>query len=164
MSKEGYVPCATQPKYVVISPVRDEGHLIEKTILSIASQTVRPIQWVPVDDGSKDNTGAVIDEYARKYPWIIAVHRSDHGFREPGTGMINAFYDGYQFLQQSGWDFIVKLDGDLDLTPDYFEKCFTEFSSRECWQMIRGLIRAPGCGTRSPNSKPTRWAGPRTVY
>lgn len=184
MSKEGYVNCETQPKYVVISPVRDEGHLIEKTILSIASQTVRPVQWIIVDDGSKDNTGAVIDEYARKYPWITAVHRPDRGFREPGTGVINAFYYGYQFLQQSDWDFIVKLDGDLDLTPDYFESCFAEFSRdpklgigggvvghmedgklqiddnplfhvrgatkiyrRECWQMIGGLIKAPGWDT-----------------
>jgi glycosyltransferase involved in cell wall biosynthesis len=184
MSKEGYVTCATQPKYVVISPVRDEGHLIETTILSIASQTVRPIQWILVDDGSKDNTGAVIDEYARKYPWITAVHRPDRGFREPGTGVINAFYDGYQFVQQSDWDFIVKLDGDLSLKPDYFENCFAEFGRdpklgigggvvghmedaklqiednplfhvrgatkiyrRECWEMIGGLIQAPGWDT-----------------
>jgi len=175
---------AMQPKYVVISPVRDEGHLIEKTILSIASQTVRPIQWILVNDGSRDNTGAVIDEYAQKYPWITAAHRPDRGFREPGTGVINAFYYGHQFLRPSDWDFIVKLDGDLDLAPDYFENCFAEFSRdpklgigggvvghmidgklqieenpffhvrgatkiyrRECWQMIDGLIKAPGWDT-----------------
>lgn len=184
MSKEDYVKCLTQPKYVVISPVRDEGHLIEKTISSIASQTILPVQWILVDDGSKDNTGELIDAYAQKYPWITAVHRPDRGFREPGTGVIDAFYYGYQFLQQTDWDFIVKLDGDLDLTTDYFESCFAEFNRdpklgigggvvghkedgklqiednplfhvrgatkiyrRECWQMIGGLIKAPGWDT-----------------
>ena len=41
--------------------------------------------------------------------------------------MVEAFYDGYQALRSSSWEFIVKLDGDLSLPPTYFEKCFKHF-------------------------------------
>jgi glycosyltransferase involved in cell wall biosynthesis len=124
--------CSSRPaglvRYVVITPVRDEGHLIEEMIRSVAEQTLRPSQWIIVDDGSKDDTGPIIDRCAKKYPWITAVHQKDRGFREPGTGVIHAFYYGYGFLSTSDWDFIVKLDGDLMLEPDYFENCLAEFA------------------------------------
>ena len=57
-------------KYVVITPARDEEEFIEKTILAVVQQTVRPVQWVIVNDGSRDNTGPIIDAYAQQYPWI----------------------------------------------------------------------------------------------
>jgi poly-beta-1,6-N-acetyl-D-glucosamine synthase len=117
----------SRPKYVVISPVRDEGELIARTIESVARQSVVPTQWIIVNDGSKDNTGAVIDQYARKHSWITAVHRADRGFRQPGTGVIDAFYTGYEFIEVPDWEFIVKLDGDLILGEDYFKNCLAEF-------------------------------------
>ncbi len=117
----------TQPSYVIISPVRDEGHLLEETIQSMLGQTLPPSQWVLVDDGSTDDTGSIVDKYARTCPWITAVHRPDRGHRAPGTGVIDAFYDGFEKLKVAGWEFIVKLDGDLVLPPDYFENCLGEF-------------------------------------
>jgi len=120
---------ATQgrPRYVVISPVRDERDLIGRTIESVMGQEVVPSQWIIVDDGSRDNTGTVIEEYVRECPWITPIRRPDRGFREPGTGVIDAFYTGYQHLRVPDWEFIVKLDGDLILTPDYFKNCLAEF-------------------------------------
>jgi biofilm PGA synthesis N-glycosyltransferase PgaC len=118
---------AQDPKYVVITPVRDEEEHIEATIQSVAAQTVRPAQWVIVDDGSSDRTGAVIDQYAGKVSWIRAVHRHNRGFRKSGSGVIDAFYDGYQALSYTDWRFIVKLDGDLSFESNYFENCFAHF-------------------------------------
>lgn len=94
---------------------------------SVIRQEIIPSQWVIVDDGSRDNTGSVIEERARDYPWITLVRRPDRGFREPGTGVIDAFYSGYQHLQVPDWEFIVKLDGDLILSPEYFKSCLAEF-------------------------------------
>jgi poly-beta-1,6-N-acetyl-D-glucosamine synthase len=119
--------CETAPIYTIISPVRNEGHLIEETIQSVIRQTIPPSQWVLVDDGSTDDTATIIDEYATRYPWITAIHRPDRGFRAPGTGVIDAFCDGYKSLKVLDWEFIVKLDGDLDLAPDYFQNCLAEF-------------------------------------
>ncbi len=114
-------------KYVVITPVRDEGAFLPATIESMINQTVVPTEWILVNDGSKDNSGKIIDEYARRYPWIRGVHRKDRGFRKSGGGVVDAFNDGYRALTCEDWDFIAKFDADLTFAPDYFEKCFIEF-------------------------------------
>jgi len=114
-------------KYVIITPVRDEEEHIEATIEAVAGQTIRPTEWVIVDDGSSDRTGDIIDRYAAKFPWISVVHRSNRGFRKSGGGVVEAFYDGYNSLHCNDWDFVVQLDGGLTFSRTYFEKCFEHF-------------------------------------
>jgi glycosyltransferase involved in cell wall biosynthesis len=113
--------------YVVITPVRDEEAHIRSTIESMVHQTVRPTEWVIVDDGSKDRTGQIIDDYADRFSWIKALHRQDRGFRKSGGGVVEAFNDGHRALTCSDWEYIVKFDGDLIFDADYFEMCFEEF-------------------------------------
>jgi poly-beta-1,6-N-acetyl-D-glucosamine synthase len=117
----------TNTKYVIITPVRDEEAYLRFTIESVIQQSVRPAEWVIVNDGSTDNTGNIIDEFARQFPWIQAVHRSNRGFRKSGSGVVEAFNDGYRALRRQDWDFIVKLDGDLSFGSDYFARCFEYF-------------------------------------
>jgi len=116
-----------KPRYAIVSPVRDEADHIAKTLGSLVSQTVLPVEWVIVNDGSTDRTGEIIDAFAVQYPWIRPVHRENRGFRKSGGGVMEAFYDGYERLGVREWDFLVKLDGDLSFAPDYFERCFGEF-------------------------------------
>jgi glycosyltransferase involved in cell wall biosynthesis len=115
-------------RYVIITPVRDEERHIEATLECVVRQTIRPEQWIIVDDGSTDQTGAVLDRYASQFPWILVLHRANRGFRKSGGGVMEAFHDGYNALN-CDWDFIVKLDGDLSFAPEYFEKCFEHFQS-----------------------------------
>ncbi len=115
--------------YVIITPVRDEAQYIEKTIGSVVSQTVLPVEWVIVDDGSTDSTGEIITSYAKRHSWISPVRRSDRGFRKSASGVMEAFYEGWRHLRAQEWEFVVKLDGDLSFEPAYFEQCFAEFKS-----------------------------------
>ncbi len=62
-------------KYVVITPVRDEEAHLKSTIESMRAQTIRPVEWVIVNDGSIDNTAAILDDYARQETWIRPLHR-----------------------------------------------------------------------------------------
>lgn len=117
-------------RYAVITPVRDEEQHIEKTIRSVCTQAVLPAEWVIVDDGSTDRTGFIIDEYARQLPWIKTIHRSNRGFRKAGGGVVDAFNEGYKSIRSNDWEFIVKLDGDLSFSPDYFERCFEHFEKQ----------------------------------
>jgi len=114
-------------RYLIISPVRDEEKYLQFTFESVSAQTVRPLAWVIVDDGSSDNTGQIADGFAAQHPWIQVVHRGNRGFRKAGGGVIEAFYDGFHAAREKDWDFVVKLDGDLTLPNDYFEKCFAYF-------------------------------------
>lgn len=114
-------------KYVIITPARDEEEFLEKTIASVASQTILPTQWILVNDGSTDRTAEIIDRYADKYPWITARHRVNRGYRQAGGGVVATFYDGYDQIASPDWDFLVKLDADLSFSEDYFEQCFARF-------------------------------------
>lgn len=114
-------------KYIVITPVRDEDEHLISTIESMLAQTIRPVEWVIVNDGSVDGTAAIIDDYADRFSWIHAVHRGNRGFRKSGGGVVEAFNDGLGAITASDWDFIVKLDGDLAFEAGYFESCFEMF-------------------------------------
>lgn len=114
-------------QYAIISPVRDEENYLEGIFQSVLGQTIRPAEWILVNDGSTDRTGEIIERFASEYPWIQVVHRANRGFRKSGGGVVEAFNDGLKELRCHEWDFLVKLDGDLVLTPDYFEKCFKHF-------------------------------------
>jgi poly-beta-1,6-N-acetyl-D-glucosamine synthase len=114
-------------KYVVITPVRDEEAYLPVSIESMAAQTIRPVEWVIVNDGSTDRTGEIAEEASQIYPWIRAVHRKDRGYRKWGGGIIEAFYEGFNSLSCQEWEFMSKLDGDLSFDPTYFEGTFREF-------------------------------------
>jgi glycosyltransferase involved in cell wall biosynthesis len=117
-------------KYVVITPVRDEEKFVASTIDAVRAQTLLPVEWVIVDDGSTDQTRRIIEEQAAETPWIRVVHRPNRGFRKSGAGVVEAFYEGYGALRSNDWDFVVKLDGDLTFASDYFEGCFAHFSKQ----------------------------------
>lgn len=114
-------------RYVVITPVRNEVRHLAAVIDSVRSQTVRPVKWIIVDDGSNDNTHEIIEAAARADDWIFGLRRSDRGFRKAGGGVVDAFYDGFRLIGKEAWDFLVKLDGDLSFDRDYFERCLGYF-------------------------------------
>ena len=115
--------------HVVITPVRDEEEYLPRTVESMIKQTMLPVQWVLVNDGSKDRTGILIDAAAKQHGWITAVHRPDRGYRKWGAGIIEAFYAGHDALHCHDWQFMTKLDGDLSFEPTYFERLFACFDS-----------------------------------
>lgn len=108
-------------RYALITPCRDEAKFARRTLDSVINQTARPALWVIVDDGSKDQTPAILADYAARFPWIRVVRREDRGDRKLGGGVIDAFYTGFETLDPRQFDYVCKLDLDLDLPPRYFE-------------------------------------------
>ena len=129
-----------KPSYVVVTPARDEAKYIPLTIASLAAQSIRPLRWVIVNDGSTDETGRIADEAARSHAWITVVNRVDRGFRKAGGGVVDAFYEGYRCVEDDAWDYLIKLDGDLSFAPDYFEKCFEHFDENPRLGIAGGTI------------------------
>ena len=102
-------------RYLLISPCRDEADYIRRTLDSVAAQSVPPTLWVVVDDGSTDETPAILEEYARRLPYLRIVRRTDRGGRQVGPGVIEAFYAGLETVRLEDFDYLCKLDMDLDL-------------------------------------------------
>ena len=108
-------------RYLLISPCRDEAKFLRRTLDSVAAQSVLPTLWVVVDDGSTDETAAILEEYASRLPWLRVVRRTDRGGRRVGPGVIEAFYAGLETVRLEDFDYLCKLDMDLDLPGRYFE-------------------------------------------
>lgn len=107
-------------RYCVITPCRDEARHARRTLEAVARQTEPPALWVIVDDGSSDETPRILAEYAQRLPYLRVVRRPDRGERRVGGGVIEAFYAGYETIDPSAFDYLCKLDLDLDLPPGYF--------------------------------------------
>ncbi|MFT3915032.1 MAG: glycosyltransferase [Anaeromyxobacteraceae bacterium] len=108
-------------RYLLVSPCRDEAGYIRRTLDSVAAQTLTPALWIVVDDGSTDETPAILAEYAARLPWLKIVRRADRGKRKVGPGVIEAFYAGLEGVRLEDYDYVCKLDMDLDLPKGYFE-------------------------------------------
>ncbi len=83
---------------------------------------------VIVNDNSTDATEEIIDRYVKNNSVFKKLNSSSSTEHLPGSKVINAFNKGYELLDQQ-YDFIVKLDADLILPNDYFEKIATIFKS-----------------------------------
>lgn len=108
-------------RYLLISPCRDEAKYLRHTLDSVAAQSVLPALWVVVDDGSSDESGEILADYARRLPFLRIVRRGNREGRRVGPGVIDAFYAGLDGIALDEFDFVCKLDMDLKLPPRYFE-------------------------------------------
>jgi glycosyltransferase involved in cell wall biosynthesis len=95
---------------------------MRRTLDSVVAQSLRPSLWIIVDDGSTDETPAILAEYASRHDWIRVVPKPDRGHRAVGPGVIEAFYAGLETVRLSDFPYLCKLDLDLDLPPRYFER------------------------------------------
>lgn len=128
------------PRYIIVTPVKNEAKYIEQTLTSIQHQTVQPLQWIIVNDGSTDRTREIVFNFAKVYQPIRLVDRQIRDQkRKRGQGIVEAFYAGYQKVQQENFDYIVKLDGDLKLPQDFFEKIFQEFDNNPRLGIASGI-------------------------
>lgn len=109
-----------QDNYILISPCKNEEAYIERTLQSILNQTIKPSQWVIVDDGSTDRSVEIIDTYRDRMPFIKVVSR-DTKERRVGAGVIMAFNEGLAHVDVEDYQFLCKFDVDLDLPDSYFE-------------------------------------------
>jgi poly-beta-1,6-N-acetyl-D-glucosamine synthase len=109
----------TLPRYVLITPARNEAQFIGLTIKSVISQTIQPVKWIIVSDGSTDGMDDIVRKYGAEYPWIELVRmpeRSERNF----AGKVHAFNAGHARVRDLEYDVIASLDGDISFDEDYF--------------------------------------------
>src|SRR6185503_17974243 len=117
---------ATTPTYVIVTPARNEIQFLELTLKSVVSQTIAPLRWVIVSDGSTDGTDELVLKYAAQHPWIELVRMPERKERH-FAGKVYAFNAGYEKVQSVDYDYIACLDGDISFEPDYFTFLLQKF-------------------------------------
>ena len=107
------------PSYVLVTPARNEAQFIESTIKSVVAQTLRPLKWVIVSDGSTDGTDEIVSRYAVAHEWIELLRTPERAERH-FAGKAFAFKAGKARIDDLPYDVIANLDADITFEPDYF--------------------------------------------
>ena len=108
-------------KFVIITPVRNEEKYISTTIKCMLKQTVKPFEWIIVNDGSRDQTEKIIMELITGNQFIRYIKLEDRGFRKPGQGVVESFYEGFKRIETKNYEVLAKFDGDLDFPSNTLE-------------------------------------------
>lgn len=113
-------------RYALITPAWNEERHLPGLIRSVVAQTVRPVAWVIVSDGSTDGTDDLVRAAAREFPWIRLLRRERTSERH-FAGKAHAVNAAYDVLRSIDFDLIGNLDADIELPPDYYEFLVSKF-------------------------------------
>lgn len=113
--------------YVLITPARNEEAFIEQTIASVVEQTMLPLKWVIVSDGSTDRTDDIVKKHAAMHEWMELVRMPERRERH-FAGKVHAFNAGYDKVRNLQFRIVGSLDADISLDREYFEFLLRKFN------------------------------------
>ena len=90
------------PRVAVLLPARDAARTVRAAVASVLRQEHRDLAVVAVDDGSRDATGAILDDLARRDRRLRVLHG-------PGEGIVGALRRGLAAVDA---EVVVRMDAD----------------------------------------------------
>ena len=115
------------PKVSVIVPVYNVEQYLAECLNSIISQTLQDIEIICVDDGSTDNSGKILDDYAVREGRIRVIHQENCGVSKSRNKAIRSALG----------EFVMFVDSD-DLLPDIL--ILEKYKKKELLQIILNLL------------------------
>lgn len=118
-------------KLYIVIPAYNEQETIRQVIADwhpVAERAGADSRLVIFDDGSRDNTFAIMKELEEKYPQLVAVTKENSGH---GATVLY----GYQYALSEGADYIFQTDSDGQTLPEEFPEFWAQ---RENWDMLIG--------------------------
>jgi biofilm PGA synthesis N-glycosyltransferase PgaC len=134
-------------RLLVVSPVFNEARHLPTVAAAVAAQTRLPDRWVIVDDGSTDGTRAVLTRLEAQLPFVQVI-TLPHDAARGADGLacareIRAFNAGLDRQRGERWDYVAKLDGDMELPPHYFERLLRRFGASPGLGLAGGRFAEP---------------------
>lgn len=126
-------------KYVIVTSAHNEEAFIERTLNSVISQTIPPLKWIVVNDGSDDRTGEIVERYSVHCPFVELVSVRRSGGRS-FSNKARAFGIGLSSACQLDYEYVGNLDADISLEPDYYERILSEFADEPKLGIAGGMI------------------------
>lgn len=108
----------------ILLPAYNEEESLDRVLPSLASvfeASGREYRFVVVEDGSSDNTAAMLEAAAEKYPMDIVTHEINRGLGETER-------DGFEYVARHGApsDVVIRLDCDDSHDPMYIDDLLTK--------------------------------------
>ena len=113
---------------LVVMAARNEEKSLSSSIESILAQTLQPVKIVIVDDRSTDRTFDIASSLAKQTPIISVVRRTSDSKTEHREEIPKAFNEGLKSVSED-WGFLAKVDADILLEQNYFEKIVNAFTN-----------------------------------
>ena len=120
-------------RYFIVTPVKNEEKNLSNLIQSVVEQTIKPVLWVIVDDGSTDTSPRIIDDATNTYVWVKSV-RLKESPRDLTTHYTHVCKSGIDFAieycrkHSVQYDYICFIDADMIIRDkDFFKKIIAEF-------------------------------------
>jgi glycosyltransferase involved in cell wall biosynthesis len=128
-------------KYVLITAAQNEEKYIENTIKTIIAQTVLPVKWIIVSDGSTDRTDEIVLQYSARHNFIHPVRKTSNiDGQVDFSSKVHAIKMGYEKLQGIDYSFIGILDGDVTFDTCYYENILNKFAENYKLGIAGGII------------------------
>ena len=115
-------------RYALITPARNEEAHLDGLIQSVVRQTVLPVCWTIVSDGSTDRTDDIVRSHAQQHAWIRLLRRERNADRH-FAGKAHAVNAAYESMRNVEFDLVGNLDADITLPPDYYEFLIGRFAA-----------------------------------
>lgn len=127
-----------KPKYIAVLACRNEEELIRGAVENILKQTITPSCFVVVDDGSEDGTGSIVKRYR---PMVTLLRLRVERIAVRGVNQSLAIMQGVEAASTSvpDWDYMLKIDADSYLTPNYVEKLIVRFEDNSRLGVVSGV-------------------------
>ncbi len=125
--------------FYVIIPAHNEEAFLADTLNAVLRQTLQPKKVVIVNDNSTDGTAAIIDEFAAKHAVLQKLDMVSTNEHLPGSKVVNAFNKALGLLDDD-YDFLVKLDADVIIPNDYFERLAAIFKKNPKVGIAGGFV------------------------
>jgi poly-beta-1,6-N-acetyl-D-glucosamine synthase len=130
------------PTYVAITPTRNEAENILRLAPCMIEQTLRPDQWIIVDNGSTDNTLEIVRQLTELHRWITLLEIPPAPVQTRGAPIVRAFHAGLRMVEGSP-DVVVKLDADVSFDSQYFPQQAEAFRRDPSLGITGGLCLEP---------------------
>lgn len=122
-------------KVSIIIPVYNSEKFIKKCLDSVLNQTIKEIEIIVINDGSKDNSQKIINEYKNKYSNIIAIEQENMGVARTRNNAI----------KMANTEYVMFIDND-----DYIDENYVEVHLKEIEENNLDIVIS---GYRRPNLK-----------
>ncbi|HET9197316.1 MAG TPA: glycosyltransferase family A protein [Solirubrobacterales bacterium] len=132
-------------RLLLITPARDEAAHLERTVRAVAAQTRPPDLWLIVDDGSTDGTAQLLERLAPEVPFL-EVRKAPRRRQLPGADGLAlaaeavAFNAALASVDPTPFSHVGKLDADVELPPDYFERLLERFAAEPELGIAGGVL------------------------
>jgi len=158
--------------YVIVTAAHNEEDNLDRLFGCVLAQTVKPLVWIIVSDGSTDKTDEIARRYAGETPWMRFVRREKpeqerRRVEKVAPGKVAAVEMALPLLRGLEYEYFANLDADVTIEPSYYERVLQRFESDRSLGIAGGMIRSilpDGVQARGGFKNPEAVGGPIQMF